>query len=52
MKEKLFFLEEERDNLEDDFDDREVEIVELKGKIEYFEVENKDKNKDIMNYKL
>lgn len=51
LKEKLSSLEEERDNLEDDLDDREAEIVELKGKIEHLEAENKDRNKDIMNYK-
>ena len=51
LQEKVSSLERERENLEDDLDDREAEIVELKTKIEQLETENKEKGKDILNYK-
>jgi len=47
----LTSLERDRENLEDDLDDREAEIDELKKKIEQLQTDSKEKDEDLLDYK-
>lgn len=51
LQDKVKLLSTDRENLEDDLDDKEAEIDDMKKKIEQLETENTINSSDLVNYK-